>query len=493
LKYGSKVAVNGLTVSSGDSDQISSKLTANGILFNQDTDLVEAIWLDRPISYSGAIYEHPLIYAGKSRTEKIEQVRKLLATNGCDATIIPMLDDIAWLFNLRGEEIEYIPLFTAYAYVDQVGVWLFIHPGRILGMLKEKLEKEGINVNPYDSFFLFIDQIKDKRIQIDPIRTNSMIVKRISVSNSIKTSVLVTTQLKAIKDNHEIEHIRSAHVKDGAAMVNALYWIYKSLEIEQITEVSVGHKLNYFRSRQPLFKGDSFHPIVGFGSHGAIVHYHATEQSDRIIGRDNLLLIDSGGQYLDGTTDITRTIGTGTITKKQKEDFTICLKAHIALATAIFPEGTKGYSLDAITRKPLWDRGINYGHGTGHGIGYFLSVHEGPMSIRTEFNNEPIREGHLLSNEPGIYRENEYGLRTENVILCQKYSSSEFGAFLCFETISLCPIDRKLILTEFLGTDEIKWINHYHEVVLQKISPLLTDIDVLEWLSQQCAPLDETD
>jgi Xaa-Pro aminopeptidase len=493
LKYGSKVAADGLTVSSAESDQISSKLTANGIQFSPDTDLINAIWLDRPVSYSGAIYEHPLIYAGKPRTEKIDLVRKMLVSNGCDATIIPMLDDVAWLFNLRGEEIEYIPLFTAYAYIDQVGAWLFIHPGRIQGTLMEKLEKEGINVHPYDSFFPFIDRIKDKRIQIDPIRTNSMIVKRISVSNNIQTSVSATTQLKAIKDIHEIENIRSAHVKDGAAMVNSLYWISKKLEKEQITEISVGHQLNYFRSRQPLFKGDSFHPIVGFGSHGAIVHYHATEQSDRIIGRDNLLLIDSGGQYLDGTTDITRTIGTGTITKKQKEDFTICLKAHIALATAVFPEGTKGYSLDAITRKPLWDRGINYGHGTGHGVGYFLSVHEGPMSIRTEFNNEPIREGHLLSNEPGIYRENEYGLRTENVILCQNYKSGEFGAFLCFETISLCPIDRNLILTVLLGIDEINWINHYHEVVLQKISPLLSDMDVLEWLSLQCAPLDETD
>ena len=237
------------------------------------------------------------------------------------------------------------------------------------------------------------------------------------------------------------------------------------------------------------FKGDSFHPIVGFGAHGAIVHYHATMESDCIVQLNNLLLIDSGGQYLDGTTDLTRTIALGSASQRQKEDFTTCLKGHIALATAVFPEGTKGYSLDAIARKYLWDKGINYGHGTGHGIGYFLSVHEGPMSIRTEFNNEPIREGHLLSNEPGIYRPGEYGIRIENVLLCKSHSTTEFGNFLCFETISFCPIDKNLIVCELLTDEEIKWINNYHETVYSKISPVIAETAVLGWLKEQCAPL----
>jgi Xaa-Pro aminopeptidase len=283
--------------------------------------------------------------------------------------------------------------------------------------------------------------------------------------------------------------IKNAHIKDGAAMANFLFWLFEIIGKERITEISIGQKLNEFRSKQQLFKSDSFHPIVGYGPHGAIVHYHATIQTNVDIMPENLLLIDSGGQYMDGTTDLTRTICFGIATQNQKEDFTTCLKAHIALATAIFPAGTKGYSLDSITRKPLWDKGINYGHGTGHGIGFFLSVHEGPMSIRAEFNNEPIREGHLLSNEPGIYREGQYGIRIENIILCKRFTSNEFGDFLCFETVSFCPIDRNLIAIDMLNSDEIRWINHYHESVFRNISPLLSDGDVIEWLMLQCGPL----
>jgi Xaa-Pro aminopeptidase len=489
LRMGDTVAVDGLTISAADSEQLGAKLAAKGILFRSDADLVSEIWVDRQIAPDQSVYEHPASYAGKSRAEKIEAVRKMLILNNSDSSVISMLDDVAWLFNLRGNEIQYTPLFTAYAYVDQENAWLFIRPGNVPAKIIGQLEQEGIRISSYDAFLPFLGRIKDTRIQIDPLRTNSLLVKQISGSNSIERSVSVTTQIKAVKDQHEIDHIRSSQVKDGAAMVYSLYWILHTFDKEVITEVSVGKKLNGFRSNQPLFKGDSFHPIVGFGPHGAIVHYHATDQSDVVIAGANLLLIDSGGQYLDGTTDITRTICLGAISKKQKEDFTVCLKAHISLATALFPEGTKGYSLDAIARKPMWDRGINFGHGTGHGIGYFLSVHEGPMSIRTEFNNEPIREGHLLSNEPGIYRENEYGIRIENVMLCRKYESGGNGSFLCFETLSLCPIDRKLIDTELLGNDEINWINHYHESVLQKVGPLISDPDVLDWLRLQCTPL----
>ena len=489
LKTGNKVAVDGLTISVAEAEQIGARLAAKGIVFDTATDLVSRIWMDRPIATNHPVYEHTVNFAGKSRYEKVEMVRKILLTKELDSTVVSTLDDIAWLFNLRGGEIQYTPLFSAYAYIDHKGAWLFVHPDKVTDLLKKSLKDEEIKVSPYDSFFHFLDRIKNQQVQVDPIRTNSLIIRHLSESNSVVQSTGITTQLKAVKNQVEISNIRSAHLKDGAAMVNSLFWILQSFEKENITEVLVGHKLNVFRSKQPLFKGDSFHPIVGFGAHGAIVHYHATDQSDSLIKSDNLLLIDSGGQYLDGTTDITRTIGIGLVSQKQKEDFTVCLKGHIALAKAIFPEGTKGYSLDAIARKPLWDKAINYGHGTGHGIGYFLSVHEGPMSIRTEFNNEPIREGHLLSNEPGIYREGEYGIRIENVILCKRHSSSEFGNFLCFETLSLCPIDRNLISTELLNSDEIDWINHYHETVFEKISPLLTDKNVLEWLNKQCTPL----
>jgi Xaa-Pro aminopeptidase len=489
LESGSRVFTNGLAISASEAEQIVSKLGAKGISFHLDTDLVGEIWLDRPRSPICQAYEHPANFAGKTRLQKIELVRQTLKSGNLDSIIITQLDDLAWLFNLRSDEILYTPLVTAYGYIALREAFLFIDPGKLTVNLRDALRRDGIIIESYDSFLTFLTRIKDQRVQFDPIRTNALIFKLISPSNTLERSLSIVTHLKAVKDRVEIENIKTAHIKDGAAMVYSLFWIYQNIDKEVITEISLGKKLKEFRSRQPHFKGESFHPIVGYGSHGAIVHYHATQESNRIINPDNLLLIDSGGQYLDGTTDITRTISIGSPSQKQKEDFTTCLKGHIALAKAIFPEGTKGYSLDAFARKHLWDRGINYGHGTGHGIGYFLGVHEGPMSIRTEFNDEPIREGHLLSNEPGIYRTDEYGIRIENVLLCVRHSSSDFGNFLTFETISFCPIDKKLIISELLSSEEIKWVNHYHETVYSKISPLIIDAGVLQWLKEQCAPL----
>jgi len=486
-----KVSLNGLTLSMVETTLLETKLAAKGIVLVTEPDLVDEIWNDRPIAANNLVYDFPLVYAGKSRTEKIEVVRARLKSKNIDATVVTMLDDIAWLFNLRGEEIDYTPLFSAYAYIDLSEAFLFIHPDKIPDVLKITLSEEGITILDYSFFYDFLFRIKDKHIQIDPLRTNFRVAKSLGDKNKLIETVSITTELKSAKDAIEISRIRNAHIKDGAAMVNSLYWLNKNIGKEKITEVSFGNKLSDFRREQDLFKGDSFHPIVGFGPHGAIVHYHATNQTDTEINSNNLLLIDSGGQYLDGTTDITRTVSFGVASEKQKEDFTFCLKAHIALATTVFPEGTRGYSLDAIARNPLWNKGINYGHGTGHGIGYFLSVHEGPMSIRTEYNNEPIREGNLISNEPGIYREGKYGIRIENVMFCKMHSTGEFGKFLCFETISLCPIDRHLINSELLSKDEIDWVNHYHELVIQNISPLLADREVLEWLNVQCSPLYE--
>ena len=489
LKPGSKFALDGLTLSTAEAASLQSKLGANGIIFDSDTDLVAEIWQNRPPEIHAPIYEHPANFAGKTRSEKLELVRKMLIAKEIDSTVVSMLDDVAWLLNLRGNEIEFTPLFSAYTFVDLEKCWLFIQPEKLSATISDQLGKEGIQIAPYDQFVPFLSRIQGKSIQIDPLRSNFRLTRAMSGSNIIDTSVSLTTQIKSVKDPIEIRNIRNAHIKDGVAMVNFLYWISHTSEIEDITEVSAGNMLLQFRSRQPHFIGESFYPIVGFGQHGAIVHYHATESTDIAISRDNLLLIDSGGQYLDGTTDLTRTICLGRASKEQKTDFTLCLKAHIALANALFPDGTRGHSLDAITRNQLWNNQLNYGHGTGHGIGYFLSVHEGPMSIRAEFNNQSIREGHLLSNEPGIYRTDKYGIRIENVILCQEFSQTEFGKFLCFETISLCPIDKQLIVIELLSKEELNWINQYHEKVFQQISPLITEKVVLEWLKNECLPL----
>jgi Xaa-Pro aminopeptidase len=485
---GDTLAVDGLTISATEASDLNDKLGANGIGFRNDLDLVSPNWKMRPPMSTKTVYEHPIAFAGISRSEKIEMVRKKLLQNGKDSMVVSMLDDLAWLLNLRGDDIQYIPLFTAYCYLDRKDVRLFIEQGKI-SELTEVLANEGILVEPYDAFLDFLGRTKDQHVQIDPVRTNSLVVNSLVELNNVGFSPSDITQLKSVKSDHEINCIRNAHKKDGAALVNFLFWITHTIGKERITEVDVGKKLDEFRSRQDHFKGASFYPIVGFGPHGAIVHYHATENSDVEVNPGNLLLIDSGGHYLDGTTDITRTIALGIPTQKQKEDFTICLKGHISLANAIFPEEIRGYSLDPFARKPLWSKGINYGHGTGHGIGYFLSVHEGPMSIRAEFNNEPIREGNIISNEPGIYREGEYGIRVENVILCKKFQHSDFGNFLCFETISLCPLDRKLIVKELLSIDEITWIDHYHQMVFRNISPLIHEPEVLNWLKSQCTAL----
>jgi Xaa-Pro aminopeptidase len=491
LSPGSQVAVDGLTLSASEAIQMESKLTAKGISFNNTLDLVGKIWINRPPVIEKQIYEFPINFAGKSREEKIGLVRKALEAKELDSTIVSMLDDVAWLFNLRGDDIEFTPLFTAYGYIDRENAFLFVDSGRISETLRVTLENEGVIIYSYDAFLNFLDRIRHLRIQFDPNRTNSLIINHIDKSNYTQSSLSIVAQIKSVKDQEEIAHIKSAHIKDGAAMVNFLYWFKHLPESAIVSELSIADELTKFRSEQPYFKGNSFHPIVGFGAHGAIVHYHATSQSNIEIGSDGLLLIDSGGHYLDGTTDITRTISTGNIKRNQRVDFTICLKGHIALAMAIFPSGTKGHSLDSIARKPLWDNALNYGHGTGHGIGYFLSVHEGPMSIRAEFNNESICEGHLLSNEPGIYREGEYGIRIENVILCKKYKSNQFADFLCFETLSLCPFEKELILPELLSRDEIDWVNHYHETVFKEISPVISDQKTIAWLKSQCSPLIE--
>jgi Xaa-Pro aminopeptidase len=489
LESGEVVAVDGLTISAGEAIEIKEKLKAKGIIFQCDIDLVTPNWTKRPNLSVKPVYEHSIAFAGNSRSEKIESVRKTLNQSGHDAMVVSMLDDLAWLLNLRGDDIQYIPLFNAYGYIDQDCTWLFIEQGKI-SEISEILEHDGIRVEAYEKFFDFLRRLTGQKIQIDPIRTNFHIVTLLSESNSIGYFPSAITQIKSVKSQHEINCIKSAHTRDGAALVNFLFWLTNSIDKEYVTELSIGKKLEEFRSRQEYFKGVSFYPIVGYGPHGAIVHYHANDVTDVSVTSGNLLLIDSGGQYLDGTTDITRTIALGTPSKKQQEDFTICLKGHISLAKAVFPVGTRGYSLDPFARKPLWDNGMNYGHGTGHGIGYFLSVHEGPMSIRAEFNNEPIMERQILTNEPGIYREGEYGIRIENVILCKKHETVGFDNFLCFETISLCPIDHKLIEKDLLTNEEIDWFNKYHQKVYNCLAPLISDPAVVSWLKLQCVPLD---
>jgi Xaa-Pro aminopeptidase len=484
LKSGSIIAIDGLTISASEFINLNDKLTANGLILQQSEDLLSQIWIDRPKLPSNPAFEHQVQFAGFSRIQKFNLIQQKLKGNGATATIITLLDDLAWSFNIRGTDIKYNPLVTGYGYIAEDEISIFIDRVKISPELQKSFSNDGITIYEYNFFTEFLRNISNKTILLDADRTTSSIYQIVNKSNKIITAMSVPTVLKSIKNDVEINGMRDTHRRDGAAMVNFLYWFHQNIGKIKITELTVCEKLKEFRSKQNLFMGESFHPIVGYAAHSAIVHYSVTEESDIKVLPDNLLLIDSGGQFLDGTTDITRTIAAGNVSEQQKIDFTLVLKGTIGLAKAVFPEGTKGYSLDSFARKPLWDNGINYGHGTGHGIGHFLCVHEGPMSIRQEFNPEPIQIGQIISDEPAFYREGEYGIRTENVILCKEIFTTKFGRYLGFETLTLCPIDQKLILPSLLSEEEIVWLNNYHARILKELKSLL-DSEVFEWLKNQ--------
>ena len=486
LKEGSVVSLNGLTISAAEANSLEINLSAKGITLDINSDLVSPIWKNRPPLPQSMIIDYPLAFAGVSRSQKLAHIRIRLNESDAQSTMICQLDDLAWTFNLRGNDIKYNPLFTGYGFVDQNEAILFVEIKKLSVHLIDELEKDGIRVMGYESIFSVLEEKSLTKVCLDPDRTNSLIYRFISRQCDVIDGLSFPTLLKSIKNEVEIAGMRQAHLRDGVAMVNFLYWFEINFRNEIITELTIAKKLKEFRSEQTWFMGESFCPTVAFGSHGAIVHYSTTPESDVEIAPDGILLIDSGGHYLDGTTDITRTIATGEVSPEQKSDFTLVLKGMIQLAMAVFPINTRGYSLDILARKALWNKGLNYGHGTGHGVGHYLSVHEGPMSIRPENNNEPIRAGQILSDEPGLYREGKYGIRIENVLVCKNECQTDFGNFLSFDTLSMCPIDRKLIDKELLTIEELRWLNTYHNIVSTKLKPHLNR-EVLKWLTAQCA------
>ena len=488
LPSNSVVGIDGLTISTSDGKKLTDKLSAKGIVLKHDLDMVSAIWINRPAEPKNTAYNYDIKFAGISRSEKVEMIRQQLIEKGSDATVISMLDDLAWTFNIRGQDIEYNPLVAAYGYIDRERAIIFIDSDKIVNELKAKLISEGIELMEYEALIPFLQNFSSNTIYLDPDRTNSLISHSIPNSCQLIEGLSIPTLLKSVKNECEIAGMKEAHKRDGIAMINFLYWIELNIGKEKISELDICAKLREFRSKQEYYKGESFHSIVGYREHGAIVHYHVTEETNLTIEPNGILLIDSGGQYLDGTTDITRTIALGKVTRQQQNDFTLVLKGMIQLAKAIFPIQTKGASLDVLARKALWDNCLNYGHGTGHGVGHFLCVHEGPMSIRQDLNQESIREGNILSNEPGIYREGEYGIRIENLILCRKEKQTEFGNFLAFDTLTICPIDKKLIHVKLLTDEELGWLNDYHNRIITELSSYLEPA-VLEWLKIQCSPL----
>ena len=476
LQKGAVAGIDEWSVSISQFAAMQSSLAASGITLKETGDLLDEIWTDRPALPDSPVFEHELKYACTSRNEKIEVIGTELKKVGADMQIITALDDLAWTFNLRGTDVECNPVFMSYAIVSAKETTLFVNLQKISTELKTKLESEGIQLKGYEEITVALQQLPaHSRILIDRDRTNQAILKNIPKQCLVVEGLSIPCRLKAIKSQGEINHIRQAMRKDGVALLEFLYWIENNLGKIPVTEYTVAEKLNELRAKQAGFKGISFYPIVGYKEHGAIVHFHVAEDNALPVEKDGFLLFDSGGQYLDGTTDTTRTIALGELTARQKSDFTITLKGMISLTNAKFPVNTRGYHLDILARKDMWQHGMNYGHGTGHGVGYFLNVHEGPMSIRQEFNDRVIEAGMVLSNEPAFYRLGEYGLRTENMMVCVQDESTEFGDFLRFDTLTLCPIDAKAIEKSLLNPEEIEWLNNYHQWVYEELSPLVND------------------
>ncbi|MGQ7871441.1 aminopeptidase P family protein [Sunxiuqinia sp. sy24] len=485
LNAGNTVGADFACLSINQYKQLSSALAAEGLSLKDTGDLLAADWEGRPALPDNPIFEHDLQYAGTKRTDKINNILSFAKTNGANATLITALDDLAWTFNLRGTDVDFNPVFVGFAFLSENQKVLFVDSKKMNSDLGAKLQEDEIQVIDYTEFFDFLSKLPaDKIVMVDSARTNQAAKVAIPEELKLIEQTSAPTLLKAQKSTFEIIHIRETMKRDGAAMVKLLHWLDQTVGKASITEYDVVEKLEYFRAQQEGFQGNSFYPIVGLNGNGAIVHRSVSKETADEIGKDGMLLFDSGGQYLGGTTDITRTITLSEPTAKQKRDFTLVLKGMIGLSQAHFPAGTVGSNLDAYARMHLWKNGLNYGHGTSHGVGYFLNVHEGPMSIRQEYNEQTIKPGMVLSNEPGLYREGEYGIRIENLIVCTEKEETPFGRFLGFETLTLCPIDLKLIDTKLMTQEEIDWLNQYHDKVYNKLARLLGP-DELEFLKRQ--------
>ncbi len=444
-------------------------------------DFTASLWTDRPPLPEGAVVLHDEAFAGERRAAKLARVREKLAEKGAAWHLISTLDDIAWLFNIRGSDVKCNPVVIAYAAVSQDEAILFVDPAKVSRTVKKALAAEGVTLKRYGDIEKFVRKIRKNTVYLDPDRTGYHLFAALGKKPKIVEGPAIPLSLKAVKNAVEIQGMRAALVRDGVAMVRFLCWLDEALTAMRVTEISAAVKLEEFRRQGDRYVGPSFEPIVGYAAHGAIVHYSATIETDVEIERKGLLLIDSGGQYLDGTTDITRTIAVGEPTPAMKRHFTLVLKGHIGVATAQFPAGTAGMFLDSFARRALWDDRLNYGHGTGHGIGAYLSVHEGPQSISPRINETKLEPGMILSNEPGYYREGEYGIRIENLVLVRDAGEHEGLRWLAFETLTLCPIDLSLVDEALLSPAENEWLNDYHRTVRETLAPFLDERE-REWL-----------
>ncbi len=474
LEEGATIACDGRQLSVNVFEGMEKVLKSKNISYVFDRDLIGEIWSERTPLPKDKIFELELKYSGKERKEKLADIRKEMKEAGADYHLVTTLDDIAWIFNLRGSDIDFNPVFMSYALLADDAATLYLDQNKVDNDLIQKLSNENIILKPYDAIYEDLKAIlPEKTIFFDKAKINKLLFD--SIKAKVKIGRNFSTPMKAKKNPVEIQNFRNCMIKDGVALTKFYYWVESNKDKTMMDELSLADKLLEFRSRQEGFVQDSFNYIVGFKEHGALCHYAASEETKKEVKGNGLLLIDSGGQYLEGTTDITRVISFGKPTEQEVRDFTLVLKGMLKLAMAVFPEGTKGVQLDTYARMDMWKEKINFGHGTGHGVGAFLNVHEGPQNISPGLNPNPMEEGMVTSDEPGIYREGSHGIRIENLILTKSAGESEFGKFLDFEIITLCYIDPDLIDKNILSEDEIEYLNKYHQTVFEKVSPFLTE------------------
>lgn len=488
VNAGQTVAIDGMTFSISQAQRIQQELSDNNIKFNDHFNPFDKIWSDRPSRPKNKLFVHDEKIVGETVESKMSRLMTEVKGELANAVMLSALDDIAWATNVRtAGDIAFSPIFVAYLYVDDSKRILFIDQEKISKEVADHLAKYNIEVKPYDSVLEFVKSLpKETRLLIDPEKTSRGLYDNIGCTPVFGGANVA--KLKSVKNDTMLQNVHTAMLKDGVALTRFFMMVEKEYPTGTLTEVELGKRLRALRLADPSCVDESFSPILGWNAHGAIVHYEANEQTDVPVTGDGLLLVDSGGQYTYGTTDITRTIALGSPTAEEIHDYTLVLKGHIALARAIFPKGTRGGQLDALARQFLWNEGKAYYHGTGHGVGFFINCHEGPQSIRLNDVPTPLEPGMITSDEPGIYIEGKYGIRIENLIATRYLETTDFGDFYNFETLTLFPYDARLIERAILTKEEIDWINTYHARVLTELSPLLAP-EEQKWLAEKCAAI----
>lgn len=502
LKNGGTVGFDGRVITKSFVDRLFSKLEEKGlddpekVTLHYEEDLVGQVWTDRPTLNAQPAQELDLCYAGESRADKLARIREALAKQKADYFLLTSLDDIAWLLNIRGDDVAYNPVVRSYLLLDQEQCVLYAEKSAFSEELAAGLKNDSVVIKGYDAIFEDVQRLPEKKTVLwDEEVVNYTLIRKLNPACKALSHKNLTLLPKAVKNPVEVEGMRKAHIRDGAALCKFLCWLEKAVPAGEVTELSAADKLEEFRCQQENYRGQSFEPIIGYGGHGAIIHYSATKESNSVLKPENFVLMDTGGQYLEGTTDVTRTVALGPVTDEQKKHYTAVLKGNLSLAAARFLEGTTGLNLDLLARRALWAMGLDYRHGTGHGVGCYLNVHEGPNAFRMKPSADggegtPFVEGMITSDEPGVYLEGRYGIRLENLIVCCKDEATPYGQFLHHEILTMVPFDLRAIDVTMLEKEECDYLNAYHRQVYENVSPYLNE-EEKAWLAQAARPVEK--